>query len=261
MRGHINVGAAAALCFSMPVASFGQTASSPPAAARSSAAVPTAAVATPTLTAAADGTKSGTTDATALILPEGTPVTVATETDISSAANHVGDEFKVTVVDDVTASGVVVIPKGTSGYGEVTFLSRDRSFGAAGMLGITLRSLDLNGKSILLDGHYRQEGKGANGAAVATYFAVGVFAGFVKGKNSLIPKGRALKARTGQDIPYSTDAPSALAAPPTASATPAASAVASAPAAGAQPGSATLPPTTDAKARAAADRKSPTKTN
>lgn len=201
------------------------------------------------------------TGTTALVLPEGTPVTVATEADISSTANHVGDEFKVTVVEDVVASGVVVIPKGTSGYGEVTFLSRNRSFGAAGMLGITLRSLDLNGKSILLDGHYRQEGKAADGAAVATYFAVGIFAGFVKGKNSVIPKGRALKARTGQDIPFSIDAPSALAAQATGSANPSANTVVAAPTAGAQPVGTTIPSTADAKAQPAADQRSATKTN
>jgi hypothetical protein len=261
MRGHINV-SAAALCLMMPIASFGQTMSSAPIADRpAAAAVPIPVVATPPLTAPAGVTKSWSTEAAALVLPEGTPVTVATEADISSSTNHVGDEFKVTVVGDVIASGVVVIPKGTSGYGEVTFLSRDRSFGAAGMLGITLRSLDLNGKSILLDGHYRQEGKGADGAAVATYFAVGVFAGFVKGKNSVIPRGRALKARTGQDIPYSIGAPTALSARTTGPATPAASAVAAAPTATAQPAGATLPPATDVEAQPAADQRSSTKNN
>jgi hypothetical protein len=69
-------------------------------------------------------------------------------------------------------------------------------------LGITLRHFDLGGKIIALDGRYREEGGNNNGAAVATWFAVGVFAGFIKGKSGIIPKGRELKARTGEDIAF-----------------------------------------------------------
>jgi hypothetical protein len=52
-------------------------------------------------------------------------------------------------------------------------------------------------------------------------FAVGIFAGLVKGKMSIIPKGRELRARTGEDIVFS---PAAAAPAETAPAPPPATA-------------------------------------
>jgi hypothetical protein len=69
-------------------------------------------------------------------------------------------------------------------------------------LSISLRYLELNGAKVLLDGRYREEGANKNGATAATWFAVGVFSGFIKGKPGVIPKGRELKARTGEDIAF-----------------------------------------------------------
>lgn len=114
-------------------------------------------------------------------------------------ANKVGDRFEVTVLNDVSEQGVVIVPKGTIGHGEVTFSTKSGGFGKPGILGISLRTLDLNGKSIILDGRYREEGKDGDAAAGATWFAVGIFAGFVKGKAGVIPKGRELRARIGED--------------------------------------------------------------
>ena len=123
--------------------------------------------------------------------------------DLSSTTNKVGDHFNVVVMYDVVDRGITVIPKGTSGAGEVTFSSKKGGFGRAGLLGIALRTLDLNGKSVDLDGRYREEGKDNGAAAGAVVFAVGIFGVAVTGKNSTIPKGRELKAHTGEDISYS----------------------------------------------------------
>lgn len=146
----------------------------------------------------------------------GTPVTVELGIDLSTATNHVGDRFPVTVVDDVVDRGTVVIPGGTSGYGEVTFSTNKGGFGKQGILGISLRFLDLNGRMVALDGRYREEGKGNDGAAAATMFAVGIFAFVVKGKSAAIPKGRRLRARTGEDIAFTIGAatPPAIATAP-----------------------------------------------
>ena len=123
-----------------------------------------------------------------------------TDAELSTKASKVGDKFQVTVLHDVTDGATVVIPKGTIGTGEVTFATNNGGFGKPGILGISLRNLELNGAKVLLDGRYREEGANKNGATVATWFAVGVFSGFIKGKPGVIPKGRELKARTGEDI-------------------------------------------------------------
>jgi hypothetical protein len=144
---------------------------------------------------------------TSYVLPAGTPIVVATADDLSSTVNKVGDPFKVVVAYDVVDRGIVVVPKGTTGVGEVTFSTKKGGFGRAGLLGIALRTLDLNGKQIELDGRYREEGKDNGGAAGAVVFAVGIVGIAVTGKNSLIPKGRELKAHIGEDISYSAMAP------------------------------------------------------
>lgn len=140
-----------------------------------------------------------------LTLPAGVPVIVVLDQDLSSKTSKVGDRFEVVVLYDVVDHGIVVIPQGTIGYGEVTFSTDKGGFGKGGILGIALRHLDLGGRMVALDGRYREEGRNNDGAAAATMFAVGIFAAAVKGKSSIIPKGRQLKARTGEDIVFAAD--------------------------------------------------------
>jgi hypothetical protein len=133
-------------------------------------------------------------------LPAGTPVIVALDAELSTQASLLGDSFSVTVVDDVLHGGVIVIPKGTRGRGEVTFVTKKGAFGKPGIIGIALREMELNGRQVLLDGRFREEGGNNNAATAATMFAVGIVAGLVKGKTGVIPAGRELKGRTGEDI-------------------------------------------------------------
>lgn len=144
-----------------------------------------------------------------LTLPSGTPVIVSLDSEISTQNNLLGDSFEVTVVHDVLLGGVVAIPKGTKGRGEITFLTKKGSFGKPGIIGIALREMELNGQQILLDGRFREEGGNNNAAAAATMFAVGIVAGLVKGKSSTIPAGRELKGRTGQEFSLITAIPAA----------------------------------------------------
>ena len=122
--------------------------------------------------------------------------------EVSSKTCKTGDHFGVTVLHDVVGQGAVVIPAGTLGNGEVTFCTNKGGFGKPGILGISLRAFVLNGKNVLLDGRYREEGGNNNGATAATWFAVGIFSGFITGKAGVIPKGRELRARTGEDLAF-----------------------------------------------------------
>lgn len=141
-------------------------------------------------------------------LPAGTAVVVMTNEELSTKANKAGDKFHVTVLHDLMDGETIVVPKGTIGTGEVTFATNNGGFGKPGILSISLRHLELNGAKVQLDGRYREEGANKNGATAATWFAVGVFSGFIRGKPGVIPKGRELKARTGEDIAFSPATPS-----------------------------------------------------
>lgn len=133
-------------------------------------------------------------------LPFGTPVIVSLDSELSTESNLRGDSFSVTVAYDVLLDGVIAIPKGTKGRGEITFLTKKGAFGKPGIIGIALRDMQLNGQKIILDGRFREEAGNNNAAAAATMFAVGIFAGLVKGKTSSIPAGRELKGRTGEEF-------------------------------------------------------------
>lgn len=143
-------------------------------------------------------------------LPAGTPIIVSLDSEITTQNNLLGDGFTVTVVNDVIQDDVVVIPKGTKGRGEVTFLTKKGGFGKPGIIGIALRDLELNGRQVLLDGRFREEGGNNNAAASATMFAAGIAAVFVKGKTSVIPAGRELKGRTGEDIMIPLNSPATI---------------------------------------------------
>jgi hypothetical protein len=136
------------------------------------------------------------------VLAAGTPVFVMLDQDLTTATSIVGERFQVTVLHDVLDGTMVVIPQGAIGHGEITFVSRRGGFGKAGIISIALRDLVLGNRTVALDGHYREEGKNRSGATAATFFAAGLFAGFIQGDQGGIPKGRELKARTGEAIAY-----------------------------------------------------------
>jgi hypothetical protein len=110
------------------------------------------------------------------------------------------------------AGSQVAIARGAVGHGAVTFVARRGGYGKAGLLAITLHDIDVNGTQFLLNGHFQEDGARRNGTAEAVFFAVGVASLLVKGDQAIIPRGRVLKARTGEAIPC---IPSPLATFPT----------------------------------------------
>lgn len=137
-----------------------------------------------------------------LELPIGTAVPVAVAGELSTKTSKTGDRFDVVVVEDVQMAGTVVIPKGTTGHGEILYAADKGGFGKAGFLYFTLRDLVLGSRTVMLDGRFRQEGKNRNGSTAATYFTVGILAGFIKGDSGTIPKDLILKGKTGEAISF-----------------------------------------------------------
>jgi hypothetical protein len=171
--------------------------------------------------------------AVAGVLPANTDVMLRMDQELNSKSAKVGDRFNMSVVSDVTSNGMVVIPAGTRGVGEVTYQTGKGSFGKSGKMEIELKHLELGGRRIPITGKYRQEGEGGTTATVVTAVLVGVFSAFVTGKSAVIPQGRELLAQTDEAINYDPAlAPRAAVVPATPASTPAAtSAPAAAPAA------------------------------
>lgn len=152
--------------------------------------------------------------APAATLASGTPIFVMLDADLSTMTAKLGDRFPVVALHDVVERETIVIPKGAAGYGEVTFTTNKGAFGKPGIIGITLRRLQIGDRQIALSGRYREEGANNNGATAAAMFTVGVFSAFIKGKPGVIPRGRELKARTGEPIAFTPGVPALLPVPP-----------------------------------------------
>jgi hypothetical protein len=192
--------AALALSAAIPTGAFAQTSDAP---AQAAAPAPEMAVATPM---AREG-----------VLPRMTDVTLRLNDQLTSRDHRVGNNFPLTVVNDVMLDGHVVIPAGTRAVGQVTWRSGRGGFGKSGKMEVALRYLDLNGLRIPLSGFHRQEGEGRTGATVGAVVAAGLVGGLlVRGRSARIPEGFEMVARTVDAIPVTigaeASAPAAIAA-------------------------------------------------
>lgn len=137
----------------------------------------------------------------ATVLPTNTEVLVTLNSEVSSKRVKVGDRFMVSVSRDVMVGNYVVIPRGTPGFGVVTFRTGKGAFGKSAKMDIEIRSITLNGREIPLSGKFHQEGQGNTGATVGAAVAVGVFSAFVTGRSAVFEQGRELRTFTLEALP------------------------------------------------------------
>lgn len=136
------------------------------------------------------------------VLPANTEIILEMNQDVTTKGKtwSEGDQFKLTVADDVILGDYVVIPEGTPAFGRITWLTNKGAFGKSGKMDVELEYLELAGRRIKLDGTYRQEGEGNTLATVGGVVAAGPFAAFITGKSGLIPAGRELTATLEDDL-------------------------------------------------------------
>lgn len=140
-----------------------------------------------------------------IVLNAGTPITLAVSEEVNSSTHKEGDEFRLTVLNDVTIGQTVVIPRGTPATAEITWRTGKGAFGKSGKMEFELRSIYLDGTQLPLTGSFRQEGEGNTVATGVGVIAIGVFAGFITGKRARLPVGRELMAQVAQNVPFGAD--------------------------------------------------------
>ncbi|WP_430445086.1 hypothetical protein [Sphingorhabdus contaminans] len=140
-----------------------------------------------------------------LVLNAGTPITLAVTEEVNSSTHKEGDEFRLTVLTDVTVGQTVVIPRGTPATAEITWRTGKGAFGKSGKMEFELRSIYLDGTQVPLSGSFRQEGEGNTVATGVGVIAIGVFAGFITGKRARLPVGRELMAQVAQNVAFGAD--------------------------------------------------------
>jgi hypothetical protein len=142
---------------------------------------------------------------------EGTEFPVRLEETLSSKTANEGDRFTVSLTEDVKLADGTVLRAGYKGVGEIVEARKNGAMGRTGKLNLRLTYLKVGEQRIRLRASKSAQGDHRTGTQVVTVVLVGVFAGFVKGKNVTIPKGTQITAFADQDTVL--EAP--LAAPPT----------------------------------------------
>lgn len=139
-----------------------------------------------------------------IVLPPNSEIVVTPNDTITTKGKQVkeGYKFKLSSMFDVMQDGYVVIPKGTTGEGTVTWITKKGAFGKSGKMEVSFDWIDLGGRHVPLTGSFRQEGEGNTGATVGTAVAVGVFSAFVTGRSATIVNGQQLRARTAEALTF-----------------------------------------------------------
>jgi DNA topoisomerase IB len=132
------------------------------------------------------------------------------EETLSSKHAQDGDRFTVTLTEDVKLADGTVLKAGYRGVGEVIDARKNGMLGKTGKLNVRLTYLKVGEDRIRLRAAKNAQGDHRTGTQVVTFVFVGVFAGFIKGKNVSIPKGAQIMAYADEDKELETP----LAAPP-----------------------------------------------
>lgn len=134
-------------------------------------------------------------------IADGTVVTIEILEPLNSALLKRGDKFRLRLAETVLVEGQPVLASGLEGVGEIVHAEKSRSGGKAGELLIAARYLETSGTQVPLRGlKVGGRGKDNTNAAMATAFAVGPFALFVRGREIVIPAGTLAQAKIAKEL-------------------------------------------------------------
>lgn len=132
-----------------------------------------------------------------------------TET-LGSALNPRGHRFGLRLPEPLLVDGQLRIPSGSVGEGEIVHAMPGKGGGKPGELLIAGRYLDMGGARMPLRGlKFATSGKDKAALALASSFALGPFAVFIRGGEIEIPAGTRVHAKLGADFNLAPPTPPA----------------------------------------------------
>lgn len=139
----------------------------------------------------------------------GTQIPVTIRQTLSSALNSVGDTVCLTVDNDITVNGSVVIKKGTLVKGKVNEVLKSRPVNKPGDINFTVLYITAaDGQNIPLEKElYGKNGKRRSGALAGNIFLWGVFGLLTKGADAVLPLGLGYDLTTSSTIEIMVDVP------------------------------------------------------
>lgn len=129
------------------------------------------------------------------VLPSGTMLVVTPAQEISSKHVEEGQQVMFRVVNDVVEGNKVVIRRGSAVTGTITWKTGRAIGGKSGKFEVTFNSVSVNGRSIVLTGKHRQEGRGNSVGALLGSMVI-------SGRSAVMLPGDLVNVFTGQDFVY-----------------------------------------------------------
>jgi len=129
------------------------------------------------------------------LLPSGTMLVITPAQEISSKHIEEGQQVMFRVVEDVVEGNKVVIRRGSSVSGTITWKTGRAIGGKSGKFEVTFDSVSVSGRRIPLNGMYRQEGRGNSVGALLGSMVI-------SGRSAVMLPGQLVNVFTGQDFVY-----------------------------------------------------------
>jgi hypothetical protein len=125
-----------------------------------------------------------------VVIPAGTPLTVAIDQDLSSASVNQGQDVAFHLTSDYSEFGHVLIASGTPVKGTVAHVDRREAGGHPGVLTVSVTSVRaIDGTRIPLRGTTKVSGKNRQGQAAALGLLTLGIGATKKGLSAVIPAG------------------------------------------------------------------------
>jgi hypothetical protein len=132
-------------------------------------------------------------------IPEGTELTIRFNDKLSSERNTEGDQFSISLDDEVKLPDGTVLKPGYRGKGEVTDAKKKGFMGQAGEMNVRLNYLRVGDTRVRLRASKGGEGKGAMGATIALTVLFGPLGLLKRGHDIEIKEGQTITAFVDQD--------------------------------------------------------------
>lgn len=136
-------------------------------------------------------------EAKALVIPEGTVLTVRLDSSVGSKSSQAGEPFSATLTSPVEVEGKTAIPAGSTAKGTVTVAHPAGKFKGGAQLGLALQSINVNGKDFHIEASAVNQSAKGKGKRSAVMIGGGAGAGALIGGLAGGGKGAAIGALVG----------------------------------------------------------------
>lgn len=142
-------------------------------------------------------------DATTVVIPAGTKITLATRHDLSSRKSAKGDVVDLYLPTSVSIDGVTALPAGTSAVGEIADSRETGGLGSNGKLAIAPLYIRVGDIVVRLEGYRDAKGK----TKADTVVGLAVVTAVISGRTAVISANTRIDAVTIRPVTVPVIAP------------------------------------------------------